>query len=83
VYFRLFFTTSFNLDAKIRGAETCYLGVMVHDAELGVFFLNLSKRDVFTNFFEKKGKRKKSDDGLGIWPRWTLGYIVVVGLDLT
>jgi hypothetical protein len=32
---------------------------MVHDAELGVFFLNLSKRDVFTNFFEKRVKRKK------------------------
>jgi hypothetical protein len=61
VYFHigLFFTTSFNLGTKIRGAETCYLGVMVHDVELGVFFLNLSKRDVFTNFFEKRVKRKK------------------------
>jgi hypothetical protein len=28
-----------DLGAKIRDAETCYLGAIVHGAELGVYFL--------------------------------------------
>jgi hypothetical protein len=29
----------YNLGAKIRGAESCYLGAMIHCSELGVYFL--------------------------------------------
>jgi hypothetical protein len=56
VYFHigLFFTTSFNLGTKIRGAETCYLGVMVHDVELGVFFL-ICLKEMYLGTSLKKG----------------------------
>jgi hypothetical protein len=45
----------YNLSVKIRGAETCYLNAMIHDAELGVNFLNLFKNGVFARIFQQKG----------------------------
>jgi hypothetical protein len=49
-----------DLGAKIRDAETCYLGAIVHGAELGVYFLkSFRKRCTCENLKKRLKKQKK------------------------
>jgi hypothetical protein len=48
-----------DLGAKIRGAEMCYLGVMVHDAELGVHSLKYFKKGCTCENLSTKGPKNK------------------------
>jgi hypothetical protein len=53
-----------DLDAKICGVETCYLGVMVHGAELRIYFLKSFEKECICEILFLKGSKKiKKTDG--------------------
>jgi hypothetical protein len=57
---------SYNLGAEIHGAETCYLGTMVHDAKLEVHFLKSFKKECSRENLSTKGPENKKDGQLAI-----------------
>jgi hypothetical protein len=50
-----------DLDAKICGAETCYLGVMVHGAELRIYFLKSFEKECICEILFLKGQKVKKE----------------------
>jgi hypothetical protein len=48
-----------HLGAKIQGAETCYLGVANHDAELRVHFPNSFRQGSNCELLSQKGLKSK------------------------
>jgi hypothetical protein len=52
-----------DLGAKIRGAETCYLGAIVHGAELRVYFLKSFQKGCTCENLSTKGLKNKKVGG--------------------
>jgi hypothetical protein len=60
-----FVANSFNLSAKIHGAETCYLDATVHGAELRAHFLKSFQKRCICENLSTKGSENKKDGWRG------------------
>jgi hypothetical protein len=61
----MFAATTMDLDATDLGAETCYLGAMVHDAELRVHFSKSFQKGHICEILSPKGSEGKKKVCLG------------------
>jgi hypothetical protein len=53
----------YNVGAKMCGAEMCYLGAMIHDAELRVYFLKSFQNGCICEILLPKGSKKQKSRG--------------------